>query len=258
MNFNKLNLEVGKCASTEESRYHLNGIHFTPEYTEATNGHILARVTYPPQWDDEYPDAHIKTAPKNTIKPFVVPAKSVKEIKMPKKSTLPCLNDAYVDVETTNLNGTAKFMSTDLETTPVVEVRKIDGEFPDTEAVWPDDEKVVFEISVDARYLSKMADIAASFGGKHSAGCTLTFWGNDSPMKISAYSGDTEQTFTGLIMPIRGNARNFSRPADPMSYLHEWDLSRRESITCEPDSREAKQVWKHTQHVKRVIRRLNA
>ena len=40
-----LTMMITGCA--EKERYYLHGIHFTPEHTEVTNGHYLARVSTP-------------------------------------------------------------------------------------------------------------------------------------------------------------------------------------------------------------------
>lgn len=210
MNINKLNLEISQCASKEEGRYHLNGVHFTKDYTESTNGHVLGRITYPTQMDIEELPAQIKSDLKDKIDDFIVPLRGIKDLKFPQKVILPILQYVYVDVESTNKNGVARFSSTDLETTPVTEIRKIDGEFPETDRVWPKEEEAVFEICIDSNYLKIMADIASKFS-KHG-GCKLTFYGIDSPVKIHAYNSDTDQTFTGVIMPMKGDARDFSKP----------------------------------------------
>lgn len=214
MNINKLSLEVSKCASTERSRYNLNGVHFTPKFMEATNGHILGRITYPIQFNPEEVPSVIKTAKKEEIKDFIIPLDGIKEIKLPngKGASLPILNEVYIDVEHTNSSPVARFSSTNLETTPVTEIRKIDGEFPKTEAIWPKDDQAVFEINVDPHYLKVMGEIGQSVASR-SQGVTLTFYGKDSPMKIKAYNNDTSQEFTGLIMPMSGDARDLSKPS---------------------------------------------
>jgi hypothetical protein len=212
MNINKLNLEVSKCASKEESRY-LNGVHFTKNYTEATNGSILARITYPVQFDPEEMPAQIKTDKKENMKDFLVPLNGIKDIKFPKKACLPILNDVYIDVQSTNDNGIARFVSTDLQTTPVTEIRKVDGEFPDTNQIWPKDEEAVFEICLDPEYLKKLCEIADQCYDR-SGDIRLTFYGVEKPVKVFAYNANTTQEFTGIIMPIRGDARDFSKPKE--------------------------------------------
>ena len=43
--FTRLNFLIHKIAAKDESRYTLNAMLATPDYTEATNGHILMRVS---------------------------------------------------------------------------------------------------------------------------------------------------------------------------------------------------------------------
>lgn len=199
MNINKANIIVGKCASTDESKYHLNSIHFTKDFTESTNGHILARMSYPePQFDPaDVPDV-IKTGPKELIQPFIIPVKALKDVKFPKRSSLPVLMDLYVDVDSTNQNGNAKFGMTDLQTTSTPEVKKMEGEFPETDRVWPTIAPVI-EICVNPAYLKTMCDIAGGMGDK----IKLTLYDANSPIKVSARDNNTQQEFTGLVMPMR-------------------------------------------------------
>ena len=161
MNINKINLNVAKCASTEKNRYNLNGIHFTKDFCEATNGHILARITYPTQFPlEEIPNQLIKTGLKDDLKDFIIPLDGVKNIPIVKgKVSMPILAETYIDVEQSNNNGTVKFQTTNLETTPTAEIRKIDGQYPDTSQVWPKDEDAVFEICLNAEYVKRICEI---------------------------------------------------------------------------------------------------
>lgn len=248
MNINKLNLEVGHCASKEESRYHLSNIHFTQEYTEASNGHILARITYPIQFDPADLPENIKTKPKEEIKDFLIPLSGVKEIKFQKKVNIPCLADVYVDVDETNNNGNAKFISTDLQTTPITEIKKIDGEFPDSNQIFPTQEPV-FEICLDPSYLEIFCKITKEFG-KHPH-VKLTFYNIDSPVLVESYNQDTKQNFTGLIMPMRGEARDLSKKEKELDQITE-DYE----IELKPFERNAKSIWKNLYHIQRCIKRL--
>jgi len=211
MNLNKLNLEVAKAASKETGRYNLNSIHFTKDYTESSNGHIMARVTYPEQFDpSEVPDL-IKTGKKEDIQEFMIPADSLKGVKFPKKISLPVLKDLYVDVESTNSNGSAKFGMTDLETTIQPEIRKMEGEYPNVNACIPTSEPI-FEVSLDGRYLAMMATIAAQFQ-ERTGEITLHFHSFTSPVVITAFN--ESQKFKGLIMPMRGAARDLTKKDEP-------------------------------------------
>ncbi len=207
MNLNKLNLEVVRAASKDASRYNLNALHITPNYTEATNGHILARMTYPVQFEPGDVPEVIKTGKKEDIIPFMVPIDALKGIKFPKKVSLPMLADLYIDVEATNGNGNAKFGMTDLQTTTQPEIRKIDGEYPDTEACVPKGEPV-FEISLDGRYLATLAEMASGLNIR-TGGITLRFYGFNSPAVMTAHN--EEQEFYGLIMPMNGDAKDLTK-----------------------------------------------
>ena len=71
MNLNTANLMVGKAASTAPARPHLNSIHVTGRHTEATNDHILARVSLPTQYDPGDVPVTCPTAKAEELTPFV-------------------------------------------------------------------------------------------------------------------------------------------------------------------------------------------
>ena len=212
MNLNKNNLEVIKAASNEASRYQLDSIHITKDFTECTNGHILARMSYPKQFDPEDLPATVKTGKKEDIIPFAIPVDGLKGIKFPKKISLPVLADLYVDVDYTNSNGNSKFGMTDLQTTTSPEIRKNEGEYPDTEVIMATGEPI-FEISLDGRYLSILALMAAGLNAREG-GITLKFYGFNHPAVITAHND--EQEFKGLIMPMKGDARDLTKKEEPV------------------------------------------
>jgi DNA polymerase III sliding clamp (beta) subunit (PCNA family) len=204
MNLNTANLMVGKAASTDPMRVGLQSIHVTATHTEATNGHILARVSLPFQHDCEELPLSIKTENAEYIEPFTIPAKAAMSIKLFKsKGNIPCLSDSlYVDVEKTNMNGTARFMATDRETTIMPELNKIDGDFPDIDRAipTPDADHPPYHTRLNIAYLETLLAIAKSIGSEF-----ITLDGGTkyvmAPVVLTAKTDN--QTFTGVIMPCR-------------------------------------------------------
>lgn len=206
MNLNTANLMVGKAASTDLTRYNLNSIHVTDSYTEATNGHILARVSLPFQFPiDDIPEV-IKTEDAEYIEPFIMPAKAamlIKTFKAKKHGGYPCLNDAlYIDVEKTNMNGTVKFMTTDLDSTLTPELSKIKEEYPPCDRVIPKVNPVndkAFHAVFDISYLETLLAIAKSTGAEEVCIDSGNTYVSEAVLLTAEYA---DQKFTGVIMPI--------------------------------------------------------
>src|SRR5437867_1836182 len=107
---------------------------------------------------------------------------------LPKRSSLPILEHACVDVPASNVNGTFRAVATDLETTTPIEVRKVDGEFPTYSQVIPGGEPV-FSIGFDTCLLRRVLDVAVKCKGrdyKGAAGFRFDFYGPDAPVKITS------------------------------------------------------------------------
>jgi uncharacterized small protein (DUF1192 family) len=159
MNLNTANLKVGLAASKDPLRTHIQTIHVTKEYTEATNGSILARIGLPEQFDTEDLPGSISTKDANELEPFCIPTKAAMDIKT-FKGRIPCLNDTvYIDVEKTNQNGNARFISTDLESTRTPEIQKANVDYPKTDQVFPHKAQPVFEAWLSVEELEKLIKI---------------------------------------------------------------------------------------------------
>ena len=206
MNLNAANLKVGLAASTDKTKANLNSIHITSRYTEATNGHILARVSLPEQYDDDVPTC-CPTSDARDIVPVVVPAKPVMGIKIPKDKR-PTLNAVYIDVEKTNTGKMVVFGTTDRKSTLTPTVDKIDDLYSETDRVLPSESAIddmPFRTCLNIDYLKTLLEIAKStgaeivylYGGDHT---------NKKPMQmpviLKSKNEKTMQTFTGIIMPF--------------------------------------------------------
>jgi DNA polymerase III sliding clamp (beta) subunit (PCNA family) len=241
MNINAANLKVALAASNDATRLGLTGINFTTKGTEATNGHILARISYPDQIQaDDVPNT-CPTGAAADLKSFIIPATAIKSLKTYKVKSLPNLTDSiFVDVDATNANGTAKFTSTNLDEISAPSINKIDAQFPDVERVIPTTAPD-YIVGMNIEYLIHLLTIAKSV----SALGTVTIEGRDksaeiieglrdavlqvidlpaipeekrevlrlalandhrascNPWVIRADNPETGQNFTGIVMPIR-------------------------------------------------------
>ena len=126
---------------------------------------------------------------------------------IPKKSNLPVLAHAKVDIVASNQNGSFRAVTTDLERTTPIEARKVDGDFHDFAQVIPSGD-VAFEIGFNAELLAKVLKVAGAFNERSHA-VKLTFHKTakgkidpSGPMTITATCVDTDQTGTFVIMPM--------------------------------------------------------
>lgn len=204
MNINAANLKVGLAASTDPARTQINTIHITRGYTEATNGHMLARVSLPFQYDPEEVPIMCPTGKAEDIIPFAVmakPAMAIKPMKSNRRISMPCIDgNVFIDVTETNSNGTAAFSSTDLESTISPKLTKLDGDYPDTDKVIPTDEPD-FKVLVSIEHLQTLLTIAKATGAE-----TVLLSGESKgikPLCLDSENINTMQTFKGILMPIR-------------------------------------------------------
>lgn len=81
MIYTEENFAIAKFAAREEGRYAINGVHITPEYTQATNGRSLIRVEALPDRDC-YIDFLDKRVGEKGIKfaPFVFPSHQAQSV----------------------------------------------------------------------------------------------------------------------------------------------------------------------------------
>jgi DNA polymerase III sliding clamp (beta) subunit (PCNA family) len=199
MNLNKANFAVAKVASTDKTRQELNTIRIEKNFTAASNGYSLAIVGLPKQNNDEVP-AVIETAPAKSIKPFNIPAKSAKDITFYKMKCFPDLNDSvYIDVKETNKNGTATFVSTDLQSTSRPTIAKEKCHYPKVFDVFPANDTHRHTIRVNIDYLINMLQVAKTVDTHVDIMVADT-----ETLPIEFYSkSDEGQEFLGLLMPVR-------------------------------------------------------
>jgi hypothetical protein len=205
MNINTNNLLVARASSKDPSRLALQSVYFTKTATVATDGHILARITYPAkQYDDAELPAKDGEGPKGKaadVTPFLIPADAVKSIKAYKSKSMPILSQVYVDVPKTNENGSAHFWATDLESVTAPAIKKLDATFPPYEQVIPKaDKKPLLTIGFNPALLGRACDIASKAG---LVGCTFKFYDEESAVLIEGHNVETDQDVQIIVMPMR-------------------------------------------------------
>ena len=208
MLYSKRQLAVRHAASTEATRFNLNGVRFHADgSTEATNGHILCRITAKAPPLDEYPSPKGSSLDGAILEgeqePFTFPIDAVNRLvkAIPKKAHFPILEHAALDVGASNANGSARFITTDLESTQAIEGRKIEGDFPDTGKVIPGG-KPVTTLALNLTLLCKLEKALREFNGGKDAIANLEIHGPHTPVKLTASNPDVGE-FLAVIMPMR-------------------------------------------------------
>lgn len=175
MKLTKANLEIAALCSTDESRPIINNLHITTGYTEATNGHMLARVTLLP--DDDKQLTSILLHPQQVKKLMKLIPKACKYAK--------------VDIKETTLTASVKDSTLQVECSS--------GQFPNTGDVIPKLNKDTITVRVDTMYLYKVATILKGYG---KVDIEVDLSAPHSPMVFKAQNEDG-QYITALILPMR-------------------------------------------------------
>jgi hypothetical protein len=212
---NKWNLQAAQFVSKESSRYTLNGIHVRSDATVATNGHYLAWVsTSPDRKAEDFPLVDGVGPATDSYDPFLLDRDAALEIAkaLPKKTTIPVLAYAAVSVE----DGKTAITVTDLENPRTFRPRKMEGQFPRVEAVFPTKAPVV-RFALSATYLAQIAKFAADFnaGREASDPVYITVYSPEDAVRFDVERSDTEQGATFLLMPIR-------MEKDDVPYTYGW------------------------------------
>jgi len=207
---NKHNLAVAEFASKEESRYTLQAIQVTQDETVATNGHYIVRVDTPKADVNHFPTV-AGTVPTVEAESFLLARQGALDMikVLPKKQTIPILNHAKVGVDA---EGNVQAITTDLETHRPVTIRKVTGQYPNWKALWPKKAPTV-TVGVSAAYLAQLAKVAATYS-EQSCYMEISIWDAQSMIRLDAYDSNTNQHFTALLMPMRGDMKDRPFPWD--------------------------------------------
>jgi len=197
MLYNQHNLDVAKIASKNYVKPALAGVFFKKDRTVATDGYRLIEEMTPKDADvADFPIADGMSTMKG-CKPFIVDAKMLAGIKLPKKTSLPILsNVAIKHIDDKHV----EFFTTNLETSEVKTVARIDGNFPDYESLFPTKEPVL-EIQINGIYLAEIAMMLSKLSKFPEDVITIKLYGAEKPLVIEA--GNINQSGRALIMPVR-------------------------------------------------------
>lgn len=225
----KAHLCVRHAASKDETRPNLNGVRFrsveNPDAkpgdavyatTEATDGHMLIRVTAASSPDSEYPALPGYESSDAAPEPFTLPLGAADELKDvlqwagKRRGSMPILTNVLLDVPHANANGSVRFVATDLETQRKVEAKKIEGEYPNTDRVipekptLPDGEAAPASFTVDLNLLERVLKAAREGGFAGRTSVAARFYVTDplSALRIEISHPNVGELLA-VIMPLK-------------------------------------------------------
>ncbi len=204
--------DITAFASTDESRYVINSVHYNPTpkegttaYLEATDGRVMIRVPAPHFEASMLP---VKGAcaelPEECIIPSALLKKAIKNI--PNGGTPTAMQLARLDAK----NGRVTLTTTDIESEQAVSAKAIEGTFPNTEQVIPRGD-VVLSVSLNPHLLGVIAAYAEKHASSQNHGVVLHFYKDSlakSPTEVIGPIGfqitlaDGSKA-TGVLMPMR-------------------------------------------------------
>jgi hypothetical protein len=218
---NKYNLQIAALCSREASRFTLNKILVTPDFTAETDGHQLIRVTTPKQFDPEtFPEVPGCGKAAKDFKPFLIPSSDALDLikAIPKKQPIPILDNVAVTLPA-DPEGDPILVITDLQQNKTYRAAqekdpKRKETFPDFNRVMPKVEKAVFEVHFDCALLGRVMRQIENFNRSGSTGMAparIRFYDpevhdghySDSAIRIDAVNDETGQELTAVVMPMR-------------------------------------------------------
>ena len=178
--FNKNNLAVVKIASKSGSRPEISGVYFTKNKTVATDSFRLVEVNVP-----EDKKAEDMQGVMRGVKPFIASGEMIKAIKLD--------NNEVVGIKHLHDNRIEFLVGEN-----IVNVKRIDGQFPDYEAIMPHS-KPTATIKLNAKYLSEVLDILGKLGGSNNE-VELKVYEDKKQVVVEA--GTLNQKGRGIIMGV--------------------------------------------------------
>lgn len=210
-------LNVVKAASDDAIQYQLTSVYIErkkdaerPSVT-ATDGKVLAQVTWQEENWKEFPDVGMRVDPKPGFS-AIVPSKTALELSRTKEASKskPILNQLALDEH--EANGTVTFATTDLDTTRKLEPRTIDGAYPNYSSAMPDVSMGhAHEMLFNPRQMIRACEIILKSAAMDKVDyCSMRLYGKDRPILLEKNNVELGITAKAYVMPMvmgQGGAR---------------------------------------------------
>ena len=194
MLFNSINLSVAKMASASNIREELASVIFMKDRTVATDSFRLLEITTPKNLNvEDFPKVDGASAMRG-FQPFMVSAKALKEIKIPKKAKMPVMESVaikHVD------NNRVEFLTTNGESADIKNIKRTNGQFPDYEKIFPT-EKPLAEVELNGMLLAELLEVMSKLDRMSKV--KIKVFALNKPIVIEAKSEIQEAR--GMIMPM--------------------------------------------------------
>ena len=194
MLIDKRSLAVTKMVSTDETRQVLQTVHVLPDGgLEATNGHILGRISRPLTPTDEAPEEWKGAS--DDLKDKLLNASDLVDVikKLPKRQYIPILACASI-----SSTGAVSFDMGQDQRHATVRLLE-DQSFPDTDAIFNDKPKEFVQVRVAAKYLRVLADMVDNKSGT----ILLTIPKEDQVLGAIHFQCSGDRPVDGVLMPMR-------------------------------------------------------
>ena len=201
---NKHNLQIADLCDKRESRYTVDAIHVTDQYSEVTNGHYLVRVSTSKLCTDaDFPAVNGFVPANGEATDTLLSREVAQEVckAIPSKSTIAVLKHAAIATHEKQVS----IAVTDLETPKVFHLEALDGHYPNIDSVIPKEGFAKLTFGVDARYLMMLAKSAiahAGHGKVKTAVIKIEVKAANSALKLSCANSEG-QTWVAVLMPVR-------------------------------------------------------
>lgn len=196
---------IAAFASTEPSRYVINGIHITRDYAEATDGRMLIRVPLPAVDVESFPPT---SAPTEFTGNQILPVKPLQEALRSAKeagraASLPICSMIRISSSPAagEKPGKLHLTTNDLENERTIAAKPIDGDYPNVDQVIPTADPT-FSITLSADLLIEIAKYAIAHNDREHHPVRLDFLDNTDPVRFSIQLPDSRKA-TGVLMPMR-------------------------------------------------------
>jgi len=224
---NKQMLDLAKLASTDASRYALNGMLFDKGKVIVSDGKRLVVGEFKVGYNEEdFPDTGLKGGNNfKTIIPAVDCLRIAREIPKQKRNGLPILNHAQISVEKEGEKNVVKVATVPLNSTQktISTIEPTEGNYPDYEMPFPKEGITTMKIDGKEKVISNtekvgeivvnpllLADMLHHFAlSDKFCAVKITMWrekgkkGKPTTLPLSFLSSTQEQgTVRGLLMPL--------------------------------------------------------